>query len=167
MAGEWAGKITKMTGKVAFQSKAVLPAEMADDASALRVTRALIEDGYVLRADGGLLKMSHPEKKPLDVDRRALVARQKELILALLAPRPTYDLPIDWQTEWRLERDMLLRRAAAAEGEVRSKLLALAGRQPADEGAWLAVGKRIRDLESELVARGKLPAVEYLEVAKS
>lgn len=92
--------------------------------------------------------------------------KHKDLIRHLVLPRPkklTY--PKNWEDEWKLEQDFLLRRAACCtQSEDQSKCLELANRQPATLGEFTVLWRDIRELELDMKARGELPEGELFHV---
>ena len=66
---------------------------------------------------------------------------------------------LDWCLEWHLEVGLLYLRMRTCDDEVvLAKLKTLADASPTSLTDWLALGLRIRDMETELRGVGKLPA---------
>jgi hypothetical protein len=85
-----------------------------------------------------------------------------ELVTALCQPPRPARWPIDWREEHSLERRLLLARLAiCTDGETKQRLVALARERPDSLDAVLLWGERLRDLEAELRAAGKLPGYPW------
>jgi hypothetical protein len=70
--------------------------------------------------------------------------------------------PVDWQEEYRLERNLLLARAACCQDAgVRPQLQGLADTAPHSEREHLEWGERLKVLEHELRGQGRLPAYPW------
>jgi hypothetical protein len=68
----------------------------------------------------------------------------------------------DWRLEWLLEVGLLyLRMRHCREADALALLRPLAEATPASPAEWLDLGRRIRDAESELSRRGRLPAYPW------
>jgi hypothetical protein len=126
--------------------------------TALMLGKALQAAGFVLAVTDGKLTVRHPDGRKLDDHQREAIRKHRDDLIVLISVPPVWCFPIDWRTEWLLERDILLRhRAASLHAQDRERMAALAEEVPGDEAEWLALGYRMLDLVSELKAAGRLP----------
>src|SRR5262249_12791015 len=104
----------------------------------------------------------------LDLDAIFGTPNQAPVVESPVPPPPAREelrprcFPITWQEEHRLEVALLRHRIAACQDRnVRARLEELTVVPVASLAEWMALGRRIYDLEDELRASGLLPEVNW------
>ncbi len=126
------------------------PSSRPSDGTAYDVVLDLLDAGYVISAKDGKLMVRPPASTEMPQDLRERITRNRDLILALMRPRPDPFTP-GWEDEWRFELDSLLRKAACMlPNEMRDDVIALSRRTVSDESEWMSLAWDVMQLEHRL-----------------
>lgn len=161
------------TTAIDWTRKAAELAELAlrrsEGASDLRTAANLFEElrrqNHSLRVEDGALCIS--PRPPAELVEG--IRRLKPELLILAGPRLPEGLRneegrIDWRQEWAWERDLLLRRAAAAtDPEIKGELLRMSEMEISNAEDWQGKWFLVAGLEEKLRTQGVLPRVVWNE----
>lgn len=133
------------------------------DDTPIGIIRALRAAGWTLAVEGEQLKVRCSGNWKLTDEQRDAIRRHKGGIMLLLTPKPRMEGTGEWEDEWRVEKDMLMRRAACCwKPEDRQTFQELIDTELHSLDDWMALGQRIKMFEIELDRRGDLPPTECL-----